>query len=543
MSPDEGFHSGPGFKGGPHGAAWWAPALMLLHLSMLVLHPMASTAQDAAGACGGADACVPAKPTHRAEAIAAIMSHLGLGEGSVVADVGAGGGHDTWSFAEVVGEKGTVYAEEIAENKVKALQKEAKQKGLAQVHAVLGREDDPNLPDSSVDLVFLRYVYHHFARPREMLRGIWRALKPRGYLVVVDQRRGTLRDWVPRQQRAQKHSWIAETTVVREAREEGFAFVECAEDYWHADAPFVLVFRRPENLARPGRDPDPFSPLPVERAQGLFLPVGPPYQHPVFVALGEGRKLIGPILRGSSGQALEIVLEEWATQKDERPPLRPGVSFPSVLTEQGDPHLGPEPVDVVFFLDSYHLLFHGEALLGQIHEKLASGGCIYVLDREAQRPLSRREASHRRKIEPETVKEEMSEAGFFPWFEGPRPADDRFLLVFGKVEPGQVAPEADPFVAGPEIPASPGRWLMQNYWRLRGMNTANGGWIPFSSQGLESPPRPVPCDPPAVGQEAWEIPEKGLVLLFEKRGELYLLVGCRPRNEPASTAERGSGKR
>ena len=62
---------------------------------------------------------------------------------------------------------------------------------------------------------------HHFAKLREMLRGIWRGLKPGGSLVIVDQRRGTRRDWIPRQVREKKHSWIAETTVVREAREEG----------------------------------------------------------------------------------------------------------------------------------------------------------------------------------------------------------------------------------------------------------------------------------------------------------------------------------
>lgn len=80
----------------------------------------------------------------------------------------------------------------------------------------------------------------------------------------------------------------------------------------------------------------------------------------------------------------------------------------------------------------YHLPFHGKTLLGKLRERLAPGGCVYILDREAKGPLSRREASHRRQIQPETVKQEMAAAGFFLWFEGPRPAPDRFLLVFGK---------------------------------------------------------------------------------------------------------------
>ena len=84
------------------------------------------------------------------------------------------------------------------------------------------------LPADSIDMAFMHLVYHHLSEPREMLQGIWRALKPGGHLVIVDQRRGTLVDWVPREDRAEKHYWIAETTVVREAREQGFVFVEYA---------------------------------------------------------------------------------------------------------------------------------------------------------------------------------------------------------------------------------------------------------------------------------------------------------------------------
>jgi len=141
---------------------------------------------------------------------------------------------------------------------------------------------------------------------------------------------------------------------------------------------------------------------------------------------------MGPILEKSSGQGLEIVLEEWATQKEERQALPLNVSLPSVLTENGRPELGTEPIDAVFFLDTYHLLFHGQALLDNIYSHLSPDGCIYVLDRKAERPLPRREASHRREIHPKTVQQEMAEAGFFLRFRAPRPARDRFLLVFGK---------------------------------------------------------------------------------------------------------------
>ncbi len=381
----------------------------------------------------------------RGESLRGICNHLSVGKGCVIADIGAGNGRDTWIFADIVGEDGTVYAEEIDEGKTKAVEKEASERGLARVKAVLGEVSGPSLPAETVDMAFMHHVYHHLSKPREMLQGIWKALKPRGYLVIVDRRLGTLVDWVPREDRAKKHYWIAETTVVREAREQGFAFVECAELHWHAKDAFVLVFQRPAGLEAPDRDPDSPAAIPASAVKQLLPSEGKTCRRVAFVALGEGRKLIAAILEHTRCAAVDIVLEEWATQKDEQPPALPGVALPSVLTEKGDPQLGPEPIDAVYFLDTYHLLFHGPALLGHLRERLTDSGCLYVLDRQAPSRIPHREASHRRMIAPETVREEMSQAGFKLLRQGPRPTTDRFLLVFGKAQPAKScdSPKAD----------------------------------------------------------------------------------------------------
>ena len=466
-----------------------------------------------------------AKPNDRAGSVRAIVSHLGLGDGAVIADIGAGRGRDTWIFAEIVGETGLVFAEEIVKDNVETLKTEAKKRDFSQVRAVLGRTDDPCLPSNTVDLVYMNHVYHHLAKPREMLQGIWHELRPGGHLVVVDRQLGTLRDWVPRELREKKHFWIAETTVVREAREEGFAFMGCAEQYWHTKDNFVLIFQRPKELKYSSSDPDPFLSIPEEKYSHLFLPLACNYKNPVFIALGQARKLMVPILKNSSGEGLEIILEEWATQKEERPLLPSDVSLHSVLTENGDPNLPTESIDAVFFIDSYHLLFHGKTLLAKIYEKLSPTGCVYVLDRKALKPLSRREASHHKKIQPKTVKQEMTEAGFFLWFRGPRPARDRFLLVFGKNQPENILPEEDPFVGGPLIPQAPGQWLKRNYWHLRGLKTADGRFVLFRAPGNKGTVEKVPSN--SSGKEIWKIPKEKLMLYFEKKDEKYLLTDYR----------------
>lgn len=405
-------------------------------ICLMVIHP-------AAGQCGeqqGSKA-EPAKKRQRredaeqrAESLRNICRRLDVGTGDAVVDIGAGRGRDTWVFAEIVGESGKVYSEEIEEDKVAGLRKAVEGRDLKQVEPVLGTPTSLNLADESVDMAFMHFVYHHMSKPREMLRSIWKTLKPGGYMVIVDQRKGTLVDWVPREERARKHYWIAETTVVREARETGFVFVDYLDKLWHAKSSFVLVFQRPKGLDAPDRDPDAASELPGGIVSDLLPHEGEPPQRVAFVALGEGRSLIAPLLKATSAEAMDIILEEWATQKSERPETPGDVEIPSLLTEQGDPQLDSKPLDAVYFLDTYHLLFHGPKLLSELRARLAEDGLLYVLDRPADQEMPHREASHRRMIPPELVEQEMKEAGFRLRRSCPKVAEDRFLMVFEKTK-------------------------------------------------------------------------------------------------------------
>jgi len=370
------------------------------------------------------------KPDPRAQSLRKIAAKLEIGPGNVIADIGAGKGRDTWIFADVVGSSGKVYAEEIVENLTKAIEGEATRRELSQVQPIIGTATDPMLPPAVVDMAFMHYVYHHVSQPKEMLAAIMKSLKPGGYFVIVDKRRGTLVDWGPRADRGKKHFWIAETTVVRDLREAGYLFAGFVEDCWHDKDVFALVFQRPAELV--DGDPDAASAIPAEVAKSLLPPAGEKYERVVTVALEQGRTLIAPILEATGAEAVDIVLEEWATQKDERPSLSEGVEIPQPLTEQGDPKLGDEPINAVYFLDAYHRLFHGPVLLEKLHERLTDDGVVYVLDRCSSEVIEHREASHRRMIAPQTVIEEMTAAGFKLLEKKPNPTADRFLLVFGK---------------------------------------------------------------------------------------------------------------
>jgi len=116
------------------------------------------------------------------------LSALNLKTGAVVADIGAGTGYYTRRLAQLVGEKGAVYAVEIQQEMLDLLTNKMAELKIRNVKPVLGTITDPRLPPSSLDLALLVDVYHEFDYPFEMVEAICRSLKPGGRLVFVEFR-------------------------------------------------------------------------------------------------------------------------------------------------------------------------------------------------------------------------------------------------------------------------------------------------------------------------------------------------------------------
>jgi predicted methyltransferase len=118
--------------------------------------------------------------------------------GMDVADVGAGTGLFTRLFAEAVGPKGKVYAVDIAPKFIEHIEKTCKEAGLKNVTGVVCKPDSAELPEGSVDLVFICDTYHHFEFPQKTMASLHKALRPGGQLVLVDFHRveGKSPEWV-----------------------------------------------------------------------------------------------------------------------------------------------------------------------------------------------------------------------------------------------------------------------------------------------------------------------------------------------------------
>lgn len=121
------------------------------------------------------------------ESVSLAIENLPITTESVVADLGAGSGYYTFRIAPKV-PQGKVYAVEIQDDAIQFLQSRSKELGFENVIPVKGTEISPNLPENSVDLVFLVDVYHELEYPVEMLAAIRKALKPEGKLLLIEYR-------------------------------------------------------------------------------------------------------------------------------------------------------------------------------------------------------------------------------------------------------------------------------------------------------------------------------------------------------------------
>jgi SAM-dependent methyltransferase len=110
----------------------------------------------------------------------------GLG-GTTVADIGVGTGYFALPWARRL-DGGRVLGVDIQPEMLDILASRVAEEGLMNVEGVLGRIDDPRLPQEAVDVVLIVDAYHEFSAPREMLAGIEQALRPGGRLVLVEYR-------------------------------------------------------------------------------------------------------------------------------------------------------------------------------------------------------------------------------------------------------------------------------------------------------------------------------------------------------------------
>ena len=163
-----------------------------------------------------------------------VIAALGIRSGDRVADLGSGSGYFTLRLVPAVGPDGRVYAVDVDEEMNEYLRKRLTEAGVANVDVVLGRFEDPLLPDGSIDLALVVDTYHHLEDRPAYFRNLRRDLAPGGRVAVIDYdgRKG----WFVR---LMGHTTPREE-LLREMAEAGY---EVVEEFDFIDRQSFVIFR------------------------------------------------------------------------------------------------------------------------------------------------------------------------------------------------------------------------------------------------------------------------------------------------------------
>jgi predicted methyltransferase len=177
-----------------------------------------------------------------------IMDALMIGEGSVVADLGAGGGWFTARLSARVGPNGVVYAEDIQPSMIDVIQRRKARENLRNVRTVLGTANDPRLP-AGINAALIVDAYCEMeippADPVMILARVAKSLKPDGRIGVVGFNPGDSGPGPAREQRVDSEA------VIRAATAAGLIVV--ARDPQVNPFQFLIVFGKAAAPARVAR--------------------------------------------------------------------------------------------------------------------------------------------------------------------------------------------------------------------------------------------------------------------------------------------------
>ena len=149
-----------------------------------------------------------------------VLNALQLSEGSVVADIGAGGGYFTEKLSRSVSASGHIYATDVQDVMIRKLEKRVQKHGLENVSVIRGEFHDPKLPARKCDWLFFSSVYKEIDERVAYMKTARQALKNKGRVAIIEYRMDAKEPGPPRKYR------LSEQQVIAEMEAGGFRLVE-----------------------------------------------------------------------------------------------------------------------------------------------------------------------------------------------------------------------------------------------------------------------------------------------------------------------------
>ncbi len=147
------------------------------------------TGRPLARMLGYSEALVDSLPPSTVDSFAGTGNPFSMGSlrpGEVVLDLGCGAGFDSLQAARQVGPGGRVIAIDMTEAMLQRTLQGAAELGLTNVDARLGYAESLPAEDGSIDVVISNGVINLCPDKMQVMREVWRVLKPGGRFQIAD---------------------------------------------------------------------------------------------------------------------------------------------------------------------------------------------------------------------------------------------------------------------------------------------------------------------------------------------------------------------
>lgn len=118
---------------------------------------------------------------------AEILKKAGVAPGMKILDFGCGPGGFSVAAAGLVGSRGEVYAVDIHPLALQSIERARKRLNLTNLHP-LHSSKTGDLQDQTIDRMLLYDILHDVEDPQEVLRELYRLLRPDGLISIKDHR-------------------------------------------------------------------------------------------------------------------------------------------------------------------------------------------------------------------------------------------------------------------------------------------------------------------------------------------------------------------
>ncbi|MEP3570277.1 MAG: class I SAM-dependent methyltransferase [Flavobacteriaceae bacterium] len=149
-----------------------------------------------------------------------LLTLSGIQIGYKVADIGCHEGYLSMHLAKKVSMDGRVYAVDVRSDRLETLRITANERGHKSVITILGDYDDPKLPKSELDIVFIIDTYHEIEAYEKVLRLVKSGLKPNGKIMILEKLKKRVKG-KSREEQVAAHS-LSMGYVKKELKQAGF---------------------------------------------------------------------------------------------------------------------------------------------------------------------------------------------------------------------------------------------------------------------------------------------------------------------------------